>query len=580
MGGRHGTPSRYRPGNTPAPSMPVVQEIHLAASKGRTDTVRLLLAGHADQVAERALRASIVEEPCFVAAGCIMDCIGHQGPVPAAVYMSLYRAGEHAGGEFIAWKVGQLVQRDTSAAVVAATRLPRVLAEIVAYLVSPVSGGESDPVFLARHRARTSVPGAIGHPRATASAALDTIFHPTPDVEGMVHRGVVRREHVPALLALHAAAVDLYASPGASRRYVRSVVGLPCLPLGPHTVHASVDVVCAIHHFAGRGPGTAGVAEFMARFLLRSALGGHQATIRGATRAAAEQGRHDAAVCLLEYGGPGQLSTLARTALLAATMNNREEVIHGVLGVIGHDAGAGGRCCLCHGSGGGDRMGVVVGVMSLHAAASCGHVGITRALAAYLTAPVPCHHADAHRTSIRGTIGRAVYSAAAAAYPRVVGMLLEEFDAGTSLTPALRAAASLGCIESVRHILSRGRTHIDGRSTDGTTPLHAAAAHGMACIVRELLVRGAHPEPVDNRGQTPLFLAAMRGHQVEVDMLLAAAASPDKPSGCGTRPIDAASRFGIRLSLLRYGATTRDRFLASIPVKRTTGAHHRTCHPG
>jgi uncharacterized protein len=91
------------------------------------------------------------------------------------------------------------------------------------------------------------------------------------------------------------------------------------------------------------------------------------------------------------------------------------------------------------------------------------------------------------------------------------------------------------------------------RSPDGEgTPLCAAACHGEAEIVRELLSHGADPDLKEDEWFTPLRWAASNGHEQALRVLLEYGADPDAGS-----PLAAGARrgsVGVVRALLEGGA--------------------------
>jgi ankyrin repeat protein len=91
-------------------------------------------------------------------------------------------------------------------------------------------------------------------------------------------------------------------------------------------------------------------------------------------------------------------------------------------------------------------------------------------------------------------------------------------------------------------------------STNGTTPLHAAAIYDQTNAVKLLIQRGANREACDEHGFTPLHLAVIQGSTETVALLLKhgwfkSGADPNArtispPSG-PTRPMPMMSRFGM-----------------------------------
>ena len=110
--------------------------------------------------------------------------------------------------------------------------------------------------------------------------------------------------------------------------------------------------------------------------------------------------------------------------------------------------------------------------------------------------------------------------------PSVVRALLTagaDADAATSagLTPLDLIAGqlpSVATLASAERLVAAGAK---GRS-EGTTPLHRAAAEGNAALVRVLLDGGLSPTARDDAGKTPLELAEAAGHALTVAWLSAA----------------------------------------------------------
>jgi len=86
---------------------------------------------------------------------------------------------------------------------------------------------------------------------------------------------------------------------------------------------------------------------------------------------------------------------------------------------------------------------------------------------------------------------------------------------------ALRAAASLGDVETVRTLVSAG-TDVDAANEYGATPLILASMRGRTEVVRVLLEAGADAELADGfYGRTPLGWATEGGFEPIVSLLFA-----------------------------------------------------------
>jgi ankyrin repeat protein len=155
-----------------------------------------------------------------------------------------------------------------------------------------------------------------------------------------------------------------------------------------------------------------------------------------------------------------------------------------------------------------------------------------------------------------------LYAAAAKGdIPAMVRLL----DAGESVdgrnsqgyTP-LCYVAQEGKIEAVTLLLDRGADP-NAKGMDGVSPLHLASRKGHGAIVQMLLDHGADVNRTTDGGYTPLFEAAFYGHADVVEMLLAHKASVDAAaSATGATPLYVAAQNGhasVVGSLLAGGAT-------------------------
>ena len=94
---------------------------------------------------------------------------------------------------------------------------------------------------------------------------------------------------------------------------------------------------------------------------------------------------------------------------------------------------------------------------------------------------------------------------------------------------AVHQAAHGGHAEALRLLLEAPGAGIEAAvatSDAGLTPLDAATMTGAADCVRVLLAHGADSDAINARGSAPLHLAAAHGHATIVRQLLEAGASP------------------------------------------------------
>ena len=112
-------------------------------------------------------------------------------------------------------------------------------------------------------------------------------------------------------------------------------------------------------------------------------------------------------------------------------------------------------------------------------------------------------------------------------------------------------AAATGHDKILKLLLDNGAS-LD--STDGTTPLHAAAIYNQANAAALLIARGAKVDAFDKRGFTPLHLAVIQGSTEIVALLLKHGwlkhgADPDlqtiSPPGISPRPMPMMSHFAM-----------------------------------
>jgi ankyrin repeat protein len=118
---------------------------------------------------------------------------------------------------------------------------------------------------------------------------------------------------------------------------------------------------------------------------------------------------------------------------------------------------------------------------------------------------------------------------------------VDDADGGRT---ALHYAALHGDVALIDELFGAGAL-IDARDHDGGTPLHEAAAWGLADAARSLLDRGAEVNAVEGPGNmTALHWAARGDHRPVVEVLLGAGADPDAATGVGWTPLHEASAIG------------------------------------
>ena len=89
-------------------------------------------------------------------------------------------------------------------------------------------------------------------------------------------------------------------------------------------------------------------------------------------------------------------------------------------------------------------------------------------------------------------------------------------------TPLI-AAAFNGCTQEVRRHIARGS--VNGKTSNGDTPLMYASQEGQEEVIRALLEAGAHVDDENFNGDTALMSASLLGHcgVVRWELFLAAA---------------------------------------------------------
>ena len=182
------------------------------------------------------------------------------------------------------------------------------------------------------------------------------------------------------------------------------------------------------------------------------------------------------------------------------------------------------------------------GLAPAHVAAERGKA---RALAALLRAgadPALPQRGGCHETCVHLAVRHKRLDALRALLD-VVGRAPAVVDARTTdgSTP-LHLAAAVGSREAAEALLDAG-ADATARTLDGDSPLHVAAWTNALPVAEALLARGAEVDAVKRDGSTPLHLCASRGLYGMVTILLEAGADKRKTTVSGSTPADRAALF-------------------------------------
>jgi cytohesin len=125
----------------------------------------------------------------------------------------------------------------------------------------------------------------------------------------------------------------------------------------------------------------------------------------------------------------------------------------------------------------------------------------------------------------------------------LLGKVRSEERAG-AIDFALRGAVEHGQRELAECLLGRGGSLDNEPDKDGRTPLHDAACDGNEDLLRLLLERGAQVDAVDRLGMTALHVAANRGIAEAVKVLISHKADVNARDKEGQTPLHWAARYG------------------------------------
>ncbi|EXL65836.1 hypothetical protein FOPG_17959 [Fusarium oxysporum f. sp. conglutinans race 2 54008] len=160
---------------------------------------------------------------------------------------------------------------------------------------------------------------------------------------------------------------------------------------------------------------------------------------------------------------------------------------------------------------------------------------------------------------------------------RIYGLLERYSDdclpEGTSLVHIMSMYGVAGALGVILGRAVQVGINIDGKDSDGRTPLWWAALKGHEAVVQLLLERGVDIEATDKVGQTPLLTAALKGHEAIVQLLLDHDASVRAADKNGRMPLWWAALKGheavVRL-LLEQGADIEAADKAIMPLRGQT----------
>ncbi|XP_035215871.1 synphilin-1-like [Stegodyphus dumicola] len=130
----------------------------------------------------------------------------------------------------------------------------------------------------------------------------------------------------------------------------------------------------------------------------------------------------------------------------------------------------------------------------------------------------------------------------------------EEFIA----TLNIHEAAKKGDLHVVKLLTKKDPKQMETVDERGWTPIHLAAAHGHAEVVKYLAMEGAHLAALDPSSYTALHLAAMNGHNSCLEVLLPMGVDVDSVTAEGFTPLHLAVMNGhldCIQTLLQWGSS-------------------------
>ncbi|GAA6041380.1 hypothetical protein JCM8097_007694 [Rhodosporidiobolus ruineniae] len=188
------------------------------------------------------------------------------------------------------------------------------------------------------------------------------------------------------------------------------------------------------------------------------------------------------------------------------------------------------------------RLGITTAYrdLSLHSACAHGNVGLVQ---------YALTHGQPVNSVLNGVLP--LHAAASSGSETVVRMLIE-------------AGADVNSPRLPRRY-SNERSKASGLSvgTQGSTPLHFAAANGHVGIIKLLLTYGADPRIAEKHGVTPDQLAVQNGHDEAAALLRSWAPPPPSNSSAAGEDDDVASLLSTRSSLRNLGGRVGKKRLAS-----------------
>ena len=209
------------------------------------------------------------------------------------------------------------------------------------------------------------------------------------------------------------------------------------------------------------------------------------------------------------------------------------------------------------------------GLTALHHAAQAGHTAAVELLLSLRTNR-ELHMPRAPLEAETNAEERAIHLAAAGGHADTVKSLLEHnahpghtnYLGQTALHLAVLGGDAPRALATVKLLVGREwRVDVNAKAADGGTPLHAAAAHGHARVVKALLAapnterRGGHRstklDAVDGRGRTPHAAAKAEGFDDVAEIIDAARLKAEATEA--RRPAEEAAALRAAMGEMRVG---------------------------